>query len=65
MDGLTLHHRIAEIASSLAKKIIFVSGGLESPKVKNFLRKNKVPCLRKPFSAEQLTASVSDILPRR
>ncbi|MFC2059936.1 PAS domain S-box protein [Chloroflexota bacterium] len=62
MDGIELYDRIKQIARSLIKRVIFVTGDVMGADTKVFLAKTKTPYITKPFDIEDLKKKIDAIL---
>jgi len=62
VGGFELYKYVQKIAPSLAKKTIVVSSSIEDADTREFLTKNKLPYMAKPFSTEQLLKEVNRVL---
>jgi CheY-like chemotaxis protein len=62
MSGVQLYRRIDKIASSLAKRVVFVTGDVMGADTEKFLTENKVAHIAKPFDAAQLKREVKRAL---
>ena len=65
ISGVELYRRIQEIAKSLARRVVFITGDILSAETERFLAQARVACLEKPFDAEQLKEEVQRALTRR
>jgi PAS domain S-box-containing protein len=65
MDGINLYEQFQEIAPSLKKRVIFVTGDVMGESTSDFLAKTKAPYITKPFNAEQLKTEINRILARK
>lgn len=64
MDGIELYKRMGEIAPSLQKRVVFMTGDTMTPATHNFLESVKAQCISKPFDIEQLKKDIRQILPK-
>jgi CheY-like chemotaxis protein len=62
MSGIDLYEKFQEIAPSLKKRVIFVTGDVMGKHTTDFLAKTKAPYITKPFDAEQLKIEINQIL---
>jgi CheY-like chemotaxis protein len=62
MGGINLYEQFQEIAPSLKKRVVFVTGDVMGKRTKDFLTKTKAPYITKPFDAEQLKTEINRIL---
>ncbi len=62
MDGIELYRHMGKIASSLQRRVVFITGDTMTPATQNFLRMAKVRCISKPFDTEQLKKEINQIL---
>jgi PAS domain S-box-containing protein len=61
-DGINLYEQLQEIAPSLKKRVVFVTGDVMDKRTTDFLAKTKVPYIKKPFDVEQLKIEINRIL---
>lgn len=54
ISGMDVFEQARAFANGSHERFVFMTGGSFSPRVFKFLRDNEVPCLEKPFTAEQL-----------
>ena len=62
MNGIEFFNQIKQQYPDLAERIIFTSGDIMSPDVKDFLSKNQNPFLAKPFMPRELREIVKRTL---
>ncbi|MGA7678058.1 MAG: PAS domain S-box protein [Dehalococcoidia bacterium] len=62
MGGINLYKQFQEIAPSLKKRVVFVTGDVMGKHTTDFLAKTKAPYITKPFNAEQLKTEINRIL---
>jgi CheY-like chemotaxis protein len=62
MNGIQFYHFLVGKNPHLARRVIFTTGDVMSPDVKNFLSKIKNPYLPKPFTPDDLRKIVSETL---
>jgi len=62
MSGIELYKEIQEIAQSLTRRVVFITGDVMGACTKDFLSKNKASYIAKPFDIEQLKNEVKRIL---
>ncbi len=62
MDGIELYRHMKEIAPSLQRRVVFITGDTMTPSTRNFLDKTKARCISKPFDIEQLKKEINQIL---
>ncbi len=62
MDGVELYQRIKDIARSLARRVVFITGDVMGADTERFLSEARAARLDKPFSAEQLRMAVRSAL---
>ncbi len=58
MSGIDLFKQLNEIAESLAKRVVFVTGDIMGEDTKRFLTQTRAPYITKPFDAKQLKAEI-------
>ena len=59
IDGMQFHRALLERSPSLARRIVYVTGSLDSPELSDFLLRTGCTCLRKPFEGRELRAAVA------
>jgi len=64
MNGFELYEHIQKIDRFLANRVIVISGDVMAEDAQEFLAKNDVPYLAKPFHAEQLSKYINRMLSR-
>lgn len=62
MSGIELYHYIRDNHAHLVDNIIFISGDVLNNEVKHFLMDNTVHFLAKPFSPQELTGAINDLI---
>jgi len=62
MDGKEFYRRIKEIASSLSKRVVFITGDVMGEDTQDFIRKTGAQYITKPFDAERLRGVVNNML---
>lgn len=62
MNGIEFYKRIKQQNPAIANRIIFTSGDVMSPDVKEFMSTNQNPFLPKPFMPDELRAIVRQTL---
>ena len=53
---------MGQIAPSLQKRVVFMTGDTMTPATHNFLESVKARCISKPFDMEQLKKDIRQIL---
>jgi CheY-like chemotaxis protein len=64
ISGIELYKQFQEIAPSLKKRVVFITGDVMGKRTTDFLAKTKAPYMMKPFEAEQLKTGINRILAR-
>jgi len=64
ISGIELYKQFQEIAPSLKKRVVFITGDVMGKRTTDFLAKTKAPYMMKPFEAEQLKTEINRILAR-
>jgi signal transduction histidine kinase len=64
ISGIELYKQFQEIAPSLMKRVVFITGDVMGKRTTDFLAKTKAPYMMKPFDAEQLKTEINRILAR-
>ena len=64
ISGIELYKQFQEIAPSLMKRVVFITGDVMGKRTTDFLAKTKAPYMIKPFDAEQLKTEINRILAR-
>ncbi|MGH7286388.1 MAG: response regulator, partial [Polyangiaceae bacterium] len=62
ISGMRFHRILSESRPDLAARIVFMTGGIGSPGVQQFLQATRARCLEKPFSHEELEAAIAAML---
>jgi PAS domain S-box-containing protein len=62
MGGINLYKQLQEIAPSLKKRVVFITGDVMGKNTTDFIAKTKAPYITKPFDAEQLKTEINRIL---
>jgi PAS domain S-box-containing protein len=62
MSGSQLYKRIQEIESSLAKRVVFITGDVMGADTEAILARTGVPCITKPFDVKQLSVEITRLL---
>ncbi len=65
LSGMELHAWLAEQDRGLAQRLVFVTGGAFTPEARDYVRREGVPCLQKPFELAPLRGLVRDRLGTR
>ncbi len=65
MNGIELYKHINEIAHSLARRVIVITGDVMGEETRQFLSETKVPYITKPFDAEEFRKKISLFLTQR
>ena len=63
MSGVEFYQEVERRNPDLAKRIVFITGGLSSRSRVNFLAGIPNPLLEKPFKTEQLFQAVASVAP--
>ena len=64
MGGIELYQRIKEIAPSLTRRVVIITGDVAGPGTSKFLKENKIPYITKPFDIKLLKQELNRILSR-
>jgi len=62
MSGIELHKHILEKSPGMKNKIIFITGDVMGPDIKEFLMKNNFTYFAKPFDIEALKAKINSLM---
>jgi two-component system, NtrC family, sensor kinase len=62
MDGQGFFGELQQEQNSLGKRILFVTGDVLSARTQEFLERNHLPHLAKPFRVEELSDAVRHVL---
>jgi PAS domain S-box-containing protein len=65
MSGVELYKRFQEIAPSLTKRVVFITGDVMGKRTISFLNKTKTPYMMKPFDARELKTGINRILAKK
>jgi len=58
MNGIEFYNHMKDIAPSLQRKVVCITGDVISARNKAFLEKAKIPCITKPFTVDGLIHKV-------
>jgi CheY-like chemotaxis protein len=64
MTGIQLHKALVQRAPDVARRVVFVTGGVFTPEAAEFLARNGVARLNKPFELPDLRQMISQVLER-
>ena len=64
ISGIELYKRFQEIAQSLARRVVFITGDALGTDTSNFLSETNAHCIAKPFDIEQLERDINQVLAR-
>lgn len=64
MDGAQLYDHVVQLDSALATRMVFISGGVFTPRARAFVKDAPVPILQKPLGGRALRQAVADVLRR-
>jgi PAS domain S-box-containing protein len=62
VSGIELYQRIQQMAKSLVRRVVFITGDVIGEDTKNFLTTTKALHITKPFDTEQLKKDINGIL---
>jgi DNA-binding response OmpR family regulator len=62
LNGQDLYMSLAERPHHYRERFLFVTGDAIAAQTREFLERNKIPCLTKPFLLEELTAKIRQLL---
>jgi two-component system NtrC family sensor kinase len=62
LNGRQVYERLNAINPKLCRRMIFISGDVVNPEMRQFLEKEKQPCLVKPFTVPEFHTAVDDAL---
>jgi PAS domain S-box-containing protein len=62
LDGQHFYNTLVRTENPLREKFLFVTGDVIAPQTHEFLERNRVPHLAKPFRVEELTENVRRVL---
>ena len=62
INGMRFHQILSASRPDLAKRIVFMTGGIGSPGVQQFLQATGARCLEKPFSQDELLEAIAATL---
>jgi signal transduction histidine kinase/ActR/RegA family two-component response regulator len=62
LDGQHFYHSLARARNPLQQRFLFVTGDVIAPQTQEFLERNRLPHVAKPFRVEELTAKVFSLL---
>ena len=64
MGGIELYQRIKEMAPSLTRRVVIITGDVAGSGTSKFLKENKIPYITKPFDIKLLKQELNRILTR-
>ncbi len=64
MDGQMLFRALSQRQNPLHKRVLFVTGDILAPRSQEFLERNQLPHVAKPFRMEELSRAVHETLRR-
>jgi DNA-binding NtrC family response regulator len=62
MNGMDLYKNVARKFPGLEKRIIFITGGVFSEEIKDFLKTIPNACLEKPFNFEEVRQIIAGVV---
>jgi CheY-like chemotaxis protein len=62
LDGERFYEALVSAKNPLGERFLFVTGDVLAPHTRNFLERNHLPHVAKPFRVEELTAKIRDVL---
>ena len=62
MNGMDLYKNVSRKFPGLEKRIIFITGGVFSEEIKDFLKTIPNPCLEKPFNFEEVRQIIAGVV---
>jgi CheY-like chemotaxis protein len=62
LDGEHFYQALATANNSLRERFLFVTGDVLAAHTRNFLERNRLPHVAKPFRVEELTQKVRSVL---
>jgi signal transduction histidine kinase/ActR/RegA family two-component response regulator len=62
VDGQQLYRSLAEAHSPLQDRFLFVTGDVLAPQTQEFLQRNRIPYVAKPFRVEELMEKTNSLL---
>ena len=62
LDGQRFYQSLARNANELRERFLFVTGDVMAAHTQEFLKRNKLPHVAKPFRVEELTEKVHAVL---
>jgi PAS domain S-box-containing protein len=60
--GINLYKQFQDIAASLKKRVVFITGDVMDKRSTDFLNKTRTPYIMKPFDAEKLKMEINRVL---
>ena len=65
LSGIEIYSELGKIATSLKKRIIFITGDVIGADTRRFIKSTRAPCITKPFNVTELKEAVRDRLARK
>jgi CheY-like chemotaxis protein len=62
IDGMQFHDELAAQAPSMARRILYMTGAVDSERLEQFLKRTGCRCILKPFQGAELRAAVAELL---
>jgi CheY-like chemotaxis protein len=62
MSGMDLYDEIEKRFPALRRRMVFVTGGVFTPRAREFLARIDIPCVEKPLDTARIRAIVRDVV---
>lgn len=62
LDGVELHRRIEQTYPELARRVVFMSGGVFEERIRSYIKQAELPVLDKPFRQDEFERVVANLL---
>ncbi len=62
MDGMMVYEAVAAAFPGLERRMVFCSGGAQSPNTRDFLARTQLPLVEKPLSGAALRAVIDAVI---
>ncbi len=60
LSGIQFHGELLREAPGLARRVVFITGAV-SPEVQDYVQRQQIPCMAKPFTGPEIRATVDAV----